>query len=166
MVYRIFLGILGLKFDYRRNARTNLGIFPYSRRSPIILLVINLQELYRYFRAPGFARKSKKITRDLRNSKLGSDALILGNGPSIENLNIDQVNLDNPDVWVVNNFYQTPTLNLVKVDFYTLTNTVHDHPNLQSQNEAINTFELRHYFPTNNYTLPSKKSNLSKNTVV
>ena len=123
--YSFFLRILRIDFDYRGNTRTALGVSPYTRRSPILLAFFNLRELLVFFGDRRKVKSIRPVTRALRNSKLTRQALVLGNGPSLSSLNAQGVNLDHPDIWVVNDFYKVKQAEELAVTHYVLSDRIY-----------------------------------------
>ncbi len=118
--YSLMLHVSQLNLDYRGNSRTALGVSPYARRSPLLLAVFNLRELIVFLVN---SRKVKSIypaTRALQNTKIAKQALVLGNGPSLFHLNTQEVNLNHPDIWVVNDFYKVRHAEDLEVTHYVL----------------------------------------------
>ena len=111
---------LGLNADYRGNTRSTLGVSPYARRSPFLLAFFNFRELVIFLSDRRKARFVRPMTRVLRNSKISKQALVLGNGPSLSNLNAQLVSLDDPDIWVVNDFYKVKQAEDLAVTHYVL----------------------------------------------
>ena len=122
---RMLFFLLGLNHNFLRAPREDFGNFPYPRRSPILLLVFNFMELKSFLFSRNHYRVFRKATKKLQNSKKGKTALILGNGPSLNKLDSEQVNFDNPDVWVVNNFYRTSMASDLRVSHYVFSDPLH-----------------------------------------
>jgi hypothetical protein len=80
----------------------------------------NLRDLVDYFGNKKDTKFFKSTTRALRNSKVNSQALLLGNGPSLMNLNSEMISADSPDIWVVNDFYKVKQAASLKVTHYVL----------------------------------------------
>lgn len=119
-IYRLLLVFLGLKEDYKGDVRSSLGVSPYARRSPLLLAVYNLRELNAYLADRSDARFFRPATRALCNSKATSQALVLGNGPSLAKLNAEMVTQEHPDIWVVNDFYKVKQAADLRVTHYVL----------------------------------------------
>ena len=119
-VYRLLLRFIGLSGDYKGDFRSSLGVSPYARRSPLLLAVYNLRELNTYLADRSDAKFFRPATRALRNSKATSRALVLGNGPSLAKLNAKMVVQENPDIWVVNDFYKVNQAADLSVTHYVL----------------------------------------------
>ena len=67
------LEALGLTFDFRKKRRRELGAYYYRHRSLILLAVIKIQELFRFFydtRLNIQTRKSLKDEKGLRYRKM------------------------------------------------------------------------------------------------
>lgn len=119
-LYKLLLNVLNLSLDYRNNERATLGISPYARRSPLLMCIYNLRELKVFFMDRSDTEFLKSATRELKNSKRDSEALILGNGPSLVKLNSINVMYDKPDIWVVNDFYKFRDASVLRVSHYVL----------------------------------------------
>ena len=119
-LYRSLLGALRLSQDYKGDTRFTLGISPYARRSPLLMTIFNLRELNSYLADRSDAKFFRPATRALRNSKAASQALVLGNGPSLAKLNAKMVTQKNPDIWVVNDFYKVKQAADLRVTHYVL----------------------------------------------
>lgn len=133
-IYRLLLRFLGLSDDYKGDVRSSLGVSPYARRSPLLLTIYNLRELNAYLADRSDAKFFRPATRALRNSEATSQALVLGNGPSLAKLNAKMVVQDNPDIWVVNDFYKVKQAADLMVMHYVLSDGVH----LMGQSNEIN----------------------------
>ena len=114
------LGALRLSQDYKGDTRFTLGISPYARRSPLLMTIFNLRELNSYLADRSDTKFFKSATRALHNSKATSQALVLGNGPSLAKLNAKMVTEENPDIWVVNDFYKVKQAAELNVTHYVL----------------------------------------------
>lgn len=68
----------------------------------------------------GLNLDSKHRLKKMHNSKSGKTALVLGNGPSLNTLNVDSVEEYVDDVFVCNDFYSLEISNSVKADYYCL----------------------------------------------
>jgi len=66
----------------------------------------------------GLNFKAKKNLRDIRNSKSGKIALVLGNGPSLDTLNVDSIRDHVDDIFVCNDFYSLQIAKSIKADYY------------------------------------------------
>ena len=119
-IYRLLLRFLGFGEDYKGDIRSSLGVSPYARRSPLLLAIYNLRELNAYLADRSDAKFFRPATRALRNSKATSQALVLGNGPSLAKLNAKMVTQKNPDIWVVNDFYKVKQAADLTVTHYVL----------------------------------------------
>jgi hypothetical protein len=119
------LNILRMKSDFRGRVRTSLGVSPYARRSPLLLAIFNLRELKICLADSREVKSIRSVTRALRNSKTTRQALVLGNGPSLSSLNSQKVNLDHPDIWVVNDFYKVEQAEKLAVTHYVLSDLVY-----------------------------------------
>jgi hypothetical protein len=90
------------------------------------------------------------LTTQLKNSKLGRVALILGNGPSLDKLNTESVSSNVYDVFVVNNFYKSRISSKVRPDYYVLS----DPTSFKEDSQALGTpTELAKYLKTTESTL-------------
>ena len=119
-LYKSLLNFLNLSVDYKGDNRSDLGVSPYARRSPLLMTIYNLRELNAYFKDRRDTKFFKEETRALKNSKGNLEALVLGNGPSLAKLNSDSVSSGNPDIWVVNDFYKVKQAINLKVTHYVL----------------------------------------------
>ena len=135
-MYGLLLKILHLEKDFRQNPRHSLGISPYLRRSPLLLLVLNIQELFIFFRQPRF-RSNKYKTDLLRDTRKDSIALVIGNGPSSKKLDYKKVNAENPDIWVVNDFYKMDPDNLLNITHYVLSDPEYFKLDSNGRNERL-----------------------------
>ena len=118
--YNLLLKFLGLNVDYKGDIRSSLGVSPYARRSPFLLAIYNLRELNSFLADRSDAKFFRPTTRALRNSKAASQALVLGNGPSLAKLKAKMVTQKNPDIWVVNDFYKVKQAADLRVTHYVL----------------------------------------------
>ena len=64
-------------------------------------------------------------TLQVKNSKIGKTALILGTGPSLDRLNTDEVPLYVDDVFAMNEFFTLRISERVKPNFYCLSDPAH-----------------------------------------
>jgi len=119
-LYKNLLGFLDLSVDYKGDSRSELGVSPYARRSPLLMTLFNLRELTIFVKDRSSTKFFKAQTRALRNTQIRSRALVLGNGPSLAKLNSHKVSLDGPDIWVVNDFYKVRQAADLKVSHYVL----------------------------------------------
>ena len=119
-LYKSLLNFLNLSVDYKGDNRSDLGVSPYARRSPLLMTIYNLRELNAFFKDRRDAKFFKEETRALKNSKGNLEALVLGNGPSLAKLNSNSVSSGNPDIWVVNDFYKVKQAIDLKVTHYVL----------------------------------------------
>ncbi len=118
--YKILLRVVNLNVDHKGKNRFELGVSPYARRSPFLMTIYNLRELYIFIKDTSDAKFFKAETRVLQNTKGSLEALVLGNGPSLAKLNSEKVSLTNPDIWVVNDFYKVKQAIDLKVTHYVL----------------------------------------------
>ncbi len=123
--YIFALRSLRLRFDYKGDPRSHLGVSPYSKRSPMLLAAYNLRELTTFLLDRSDAKSFRPATRALRNSKKDSQALVLGNGPSLSRLNVEAVERDNPDIWVVNDFYKVNQSEDLSVTHYAISDRIY-----------------------------------------
>jgi hypothetical protein len=119
-LYRTVLRAFRIRIDFRLNARDKIGVCPYPRRSPFLLTLINFQQLTRFLTSPRPTKTQLSGTKNLKNSKIGKTALVLGGGPSLGKLNIDRVKSDNPDIWVVNSFALSNAAKTLSPNYYVL----------------------------------------------
>lgn len=118
--YNILLNVFNLNVDHKGKNRFELGVSPYARRSPLLLAIYNLRELNAYLADRSDAKFFRPAVRALRNSKVTSQALVLGNGPSLAKLNAKMVTKESPDIWVVNDFYKVKQAADLSVTHYVL----------------------------------------------
>lgn len=120
------LGVIQLKLGKIINAM-HVKAQPYASphyyhgRSSIRLFVNNL--LLTVFRFILVKPPSKKVIapiRELRNSRNGKTALVLGNGPSIDSINAEILKKYVDDVYCVNEFYDLHMASAVKCNNYVL----------------------------------------------
>ena len=127
-LYRLLLRVLRVEKDFLNRDRENFGTSTYPRRSPLLLTVLNLQELSRFLIAKKLPIEMKRAIRSTKDSKIGKTALLLGNGPSLNRLQVKNVLKDSPDIWVVNDFYKTEVAKHLQVNFYVLSDADHLNP--------------------------------------
>jgi len=137
MPTRAILRICGFKSDYLGKDRKKIGENPYPRRSVLALALINLQEIWRFVFAIRPTKIQMRRTKSLRNSMCNKKALILGNGPSLNKLNVERVNQDDPDIWVVNNFYRYKLAKDLRVTHYVITDPEHIRLNGKDRNREL-----------------------------
>ena len=123
--YTFVLRSLRLRFDYKGVSRSHLGVSPYSKRSPMLLAAYNLRELTTFLLDRSDAKSFRPATRALRNTKKDSQALFLGNGPSLSSLDAKAVERDKPDIWVVNDFYKVKQAEGLAVTHYALSDRIY-----------------------------------------
>lgn len=97
----------------------------YHGRSVAKLAIQNLLQLISFFKTPRPKRGQLDATRVLKNSKMGKVALVLGSGPSLNNLNTDVLSDYVDDVFVINSFNQLKVATKIKPDFYGLSDPAH-----------------------------------------
>ncbi len=97
----------------------------YHGRSITKLALHNAIELISFFKTPRPKREQLKRTRILKNSKKGKVALILGSGPSLDNLNTNLLGDYVDDVFVINSFNQLEVATRIKPAFYGLSDPAH-----------------------------------------
>jgi hypothetical protein len=122
--YRFILVIVRWNYDYRGRKRFRIGENPYPGRSISRQFLINFQELFRFVKDTK-PKNSLTNTRALKGTKKGKRALILGNGPSLGKLNLSAVKFDQPDIWVVNDFYKTSIAAQLDINYYCFSDPVH-----------------------------------------
>ena len=137
MPTRAILRLCGFKTDYLGTDRRKIGENPYPRRSVVSLALINLQEIWRFVFAIRPTRIQMSRTKSLRNSMVNKKALVLGNGPSLNKLDIKRVNQDGPDIWVVNNFYRFKGAKELRVTHYVITDPEHINLNEKGGNKEL-----------------------------
>ena len=92
----------------------------YFGNSLVLLFLFKLVHTSLLFRRRGPSRALLGPLRATKGSKKGSIALVLGNGPSLNKLEIDDYHLFKPDVFVTNGYYATQIARLIKPTFYCL----------------------------------------------
>jgi hypothetical protein len=97
----------------------------YHGRSVTKLAIHNSLELVSFFKTPRPKPEQLEGTRVLKNSKKGSVALILGSGPSLNNLNTNVLDDYVDDVFVINSFNQLEVATRIKPAFYGLSDPAH-----------------------------------------
>ncbi len=97
----------------------------YHGRSVTKLAIHNSLQLISFFRTPRPKRQQLEGTRALKNSKKGKVALILGSGPSLNNLNTNALGDYVDDVFVINSFNQLEVAARIKPAFYGLSDPAH-----------------------------------------
>lgn len=97
----------------------------YFGRSVTKLAIQNSLQLISFFRTPRPRKDSLEGTRVLKNSKTGKIALVLGNGPSLNNLNTNILEDYIDDVFVINSFNQLEVAKKIKPSFYGLSDPAH-----------------------------------------
>ena len=95
----------------------------YFGNSLIRLLLFKMVQTCLLFRRRGPSRALLSPLRAARGSKKGSIALVLGNGPSLNQLDVEDVLRFRPDVFVTNGYYATNAARSVKPTFYCLSDT-------------------------------------------
>jgi hypothetical protein len=123
----------------------------YHGRSVAKLAIHNALQLISFFRTPAPKRGQLETTRALKNSKNGKIALILGSGPSLNNLNIDVLNDHIDDIFVINSFNQLEVAMSVKPAFYGLSDPAHFGMLSNEQDAELNS--ILNYVRTCNATL-------------
>jgi hypothetical protein len=132
------LSLIGKKKDYRGNQRKFLGASPYPGRGLLTPIVLKFHELARFLASPHWTIKGRKATRQLKDSKSGNIALVLGNGPSVNKLNPSAIRELNVDVWVVNDFYKVNFAQDLKADYYVLSDMDYfSGPNLENRAKLL-----------------------------
>jgi hypothetical protein len=124
-LYSALLGACRVKIDFRQNSRNKIGVCPYPRRSPFFLMVINFQQLTRFLASPRPTKTQLQGTKNLKNSKIGKTALVLGGGPSLGKLNFARVKNDDPDIWVVNSFALSEAAKVLVPKYYVLSDVLY-----------------------------------------
>lgn len=97
----------------------------YHGRSVTKLSLQNSLQLISYFKTPKPNQKALTGTRVLKNSKRGKKALVLGSGPSLNNLNTTTVDSIVNDIFVINAFSQLKIASSVKPTLYGLSDPAH-----------------------------------------
>jgi hypothetical protein len=78
-----------------------------------------------YLRTESPRKKVLKPTAALKNSKCGKVALILGTGPSIDRLNVDEVPLYIDDIFAINEFFSLKISDRIIPNYYCLSDPAH-----------------------------------------
>jgi hypothetical protein len=84
-----------------------------------------LLQLISFFKTPRPKREQLRRTRVLKNSKNGKVALVLGSGPSLNNLNVNVLDDYVDDVFVINSFSHLEVASRIKPAFYGLSDPAH-----------------------------------------
>ena len=93
----------------------------YHGRSASKLLLNNfLLFLFRFILTKQPPKNLINPTRKLKNSKLGKTALVLGNGPSIDSLNVTSLSRHVDDIYCINEFYKLEISRELKCNNYVL----------------------------------------------
>ena len=121
----MFLKLLKLNFNFKKESRNKIGQCPYPRRSPLLLFIFNLQELSRFVSSPKPTRSELKKTNALKSSKKTFRALVLGNGPSLNKLDFNKIKDEKLDIWVVNSFHQATCAEKLRITHYVLSDRAH-----------------------------------------
>jgi hypothetical protein len=150
-LYKFLLQCLNLSYDHKGSNRLALGVSPYPRRSPLLMTIYNLRELIAFFSDRSNTKFFKRATQALHNSKKNTEALVLGNGPSLIKLNAAMVSMENPDIWVVNDFYKIRQAIDLKVTHYVLSDPAYFSGLPLESNSKIN--PVLNYVKSKNATL-------------
>lgn len=89
-------------------------------RSVRRLFIYNLVQKMQFYRRRGPSRVLLKQTKEMKNSRKGKTALILGSGPSLNTLKAEIARNFFDDIFVVNNYYLHEVSKILRPDFYCL----------------------------------------------
>ena len=92
----------------------------YFGRSVSKLLLFNIIQAVSILRRRGPSKKLLRPLSALKNSKSGQIALVLGNGPSLNKINIHNVKQHSPDIFAVNDYYMKEIAKELIPSFYCL----------------------------------------------
>jgi len=105
-------------------------------RSVTRLFIYNLVQKMQFFRRRGPSKALLKQTKEMKNSRKGKTALVLGSGPSLNTLKAEAARDYFDDIFVVNSYYLHEVSKILQPDFYCLsdpnyfvadkTNAIHD----------------------------------------
>ncbi len=123
----------------------------YHGRSVIKLAVHNSLQLIAFLKTPRPKHAHLRETRNLENSKKGKVALVLGSGPSLNNLNLNLLGDYIDDVFVINSFNQLEVSKKVKPTFYGLSDPAHF--GILSNDQATELNEILDYVKVSQATL-------------
>lgn len=92
-----------------------------------------------------------KPLKKMKGLKYDKIALVLGNGPSLRKLNVEDIEKYSPDIFVVNDFYLKPIARLIQPQYYCLSDPDSlIQPSIEMRHSASATLD---YIETNNCTL-------------
>lgn len=97
----------------------------YHGRSVLKLIVHNFLQFVGFLRTPRPKKGILDNTSKLHESKAGKVALVLGSGPSLNNLNLETLDCHIDDLFVINAFNQLKVSSKVKPTFYGLSDPAH-----------------------------------------
>jgi len=123
----------------------------YHGTSVIKLLLHNIVLLAAYFRTESPENGILNPTSEIKNSKKGKIALILGTGPSVDRLNADQIALHIDDLFAMNEFFTLKVSASVTPQYYCLSDPAHFSKNSEYPEEKR--IKLREYLDTVKPTL-------------
>ena len=164
-IYLKFGILFFFKYDYKGNPRDFMPVAPYFGKSPIVLLYLNFLEIINYHFLNKVEKEAIAKTKNLKNSKSGQTALILGNGPSLRTIIPEKVNEDSPDIFAVNDFYKNTRLTQLKVTFYVISDPIYFSATVSNKpNEKLN--EILKFVSTTNskLVLPQWASKFMQNS--
>lgn len=92
-------------------------------RSIFRLSLNNFIRALRIFFEPRYRQSDSLGIKSLKNTKLHKSAIVLGNGPSLNFLNVEKVQEQHLDVFVVNDYYLTQIAKKLTPTFYVLSDT-------------------------------------------
>ncbi len=95
-----------------------------------------------FFNRRGPSLGTLSSLRRTKNSKIGKIALVLGNGPSLGKINLENIRAMKPDIFVVNSFNQMAVSNQITPDYYCLSDPDSIiKPNRSVPHDSDSTFE-------------------------
>ena len=132
-----------LKLDHGAKGYFSPHFYPHN--SPWKLLLNNIARQYSAWWAKKPRKNQLVELRALKNSKRGRKALLLGNGPSLNRLNVSEANSGNYEIWTVNEYSHLEVSHEVNPDYHVLSDP-------ESFNEAFSSHTFR-YLSQHNATL-------------
>jgi len=84
------------------------------------LLLHNLAKTFSILKRRGPSRRVLKNLKRLKNSKAGKIALVLGNGPSLSKIDLNNLTLVKPEIFAVNDYYLKIVAQTVVPNYYCL----------------------------------------------
>lgn len=113
------------RYDYKGNPRKTMSAAPYFGKSPIRLLYVNFLEIFHFHFLNRAEKEAVAKTKNLKGSKAGKVALVLGNGPSLRALIPEKVMEDSPDIFAVNDFYKNASLISLRVNYWVISDPIY-----------------------------------------